>query len=62
MDKGTECADKSYAQDEMDAVSDCPELTDEQIATARSFAEVFPEFIRKTPAAGMGRPSGNKIR
>ncbi|WP_294308084.1 hypothetical protein [uncultured Sphingomonas sp.] len=47
MDKEIERADKPYTQSDEAAVLDCPELTDEQIATARPFAEIFPEFFRK---------------
>lgn len=35
-----------YTQADMDAVSDTPELTDEQLATARPFAEVFPALAK----------------
>ncbi len=33
-----------YSQADIDAVSDNPELTAERIATARPFAEVFPDL------------------
>lgn len=35
---------KGYTQSDMDAVSDNPELTAEDIAKARPFAEAFPEL------------------
>lgn len=38
-----------YTQADMDAVSDSPELTDEELATARPFAEVFPAFEGNPP-------------
>ena len=47
MDKKIERADKPYTQSDEAVVLDCPRLTDEQLAKARPFAEVFPEFFRK---------------
>jgi hypothetical protein len=41
-----------YTPADMDAVSDNPELTDEQIASARPFAEAFPELAAKMRRAG----------
>ena len=43
---------RGYTQEDWDAV-DSPELTDEQLAQARPFAEVFPEL-----AANMRRSAG----
>ncbi len=51
MDRDMGHADRPGIQDDVDAVSDGPELTDEQLAQARPFAEVFPGFIRRTPSA-----------
>lgn len=39
--------DPAYGRADMDAVSDNPELTDAQIASARPFAEVFPDIAAK---------------
>ncbi len=47
MDKDIERADKPYTESDEAVVSDCPRLTDAQLAKARPFAEVFPEFFRK---------------
>ncbi len=44
---------KPYTQADMDAVSDNPELTDEQLASARPFAEALPAL-----AAEMRRVRG----
>lgn len=38
---------RGYTQADMDAVSDNPELTDAELATARPFAEAFPELAAK---------------
>ena len=35
---------KGYTQADLDAVSDNPELTNEELAEMRPFAEVFPHF------------------
>ncbi len=45
--------DRPYAQADMDAVSDCPELTDAQIANARPFVDVFPDLARAMRARPM---------
>ncbi len=52
MDKKIERADKPYTQSDEAVVLDCPELTDEQIAKARPFAEIFPEFFSEARPAG----------
>jgi hypothetical protein len=52
MDKKIERADKPYTQSDEAVVLDCPRLTDEQLAKARPFAEVFPGIFSETrPAA-----------
>lgn len=38
---------KSYTQADMDAVSDTPELTDAQLASARPFSEALPALAEK---------------
>ncbi|WP_066725243.1 BrnA antitoxin family protein [Sphingomonas pituitosa] len=38
---------RGYTQADLDAVSDTPELTEEQIAGARPFAEAFPDLAAK---------------
>lgn len=38
---------KPYTQADMDTVSDNPELTDDQLATARPFAEALPALAEK---------------
>lgn len=43
---------KPYTQADMDAVSDTPELTDEQLATARPFEQVFPAFAKDIRTRG----------
>ena len=51
---------RGYSREDWDAV-DSPELTDEQLAQARPFAEVFPELaasIRRTA----GRPKLENAR
>lgn len=35
---------RGYAKEDWDVVSDSPELTDEELAGAKPFAEVFPEL------------------
>ena len=35
---------RGYAKEDWDEVSDAPELTDEQLAQAKPFAEMFPEL------------------
>jgi len=49
--------DRPYAQADMDAVSDCPELTDAQIANARPFVDVFPDLARAMRARPMSSTS-----
>lgn len=36
--------DRGYSKDDWDTVSDSPEATDEELAQAKPFAEVFPEL------------------
>lgn len=45
---------RGYTQQDWDAV-DSPELTEEELATARPFAEVFPEMAAAIRAS-RGRP------
>jgi uncharacterized protein (DUF4415 family) len=45
---------RGYGKDDWDAV-DSPELTDEQLAQGRPFAEVFPE-LAESIKRGRGRP------
>jgi len=47
--------DRPYTQADMDVVSDCPELTDVQLANARPFADVFPDQARAMRAADVER-------
>ncbi len=49
--------DRPYAQADMDAVLDCPELTDAQIANARPFVDVFPDLARAMRARPMSSTS-----
>jgi uncharacterized protein (DUF4415 family) len=44
-----------YTKEDWDAV-DSPELTEEQLAQARPFAEVFPELAKKMRRNIGGRP------
>jgi hypothetical protein len=58
---------QGYTKEDWDAVCDNPELTDEQMAKAKSFAEVFPELaasIRKGRSANKApaKPRINKIK
>lgn len=49
---------RKYTRADMDAVSDNPELTAEQIGAARPFTETFPELARTIRKRGPGkRPS-----
>ncbi len=41
-----------YTQEDWDEVSDGPELTEEDFASAKPFAEVFPELAAKMRARG----------
>ena len=41
--------DPRYSQVDWDEVSDNPELTDEQFAKAKPFAQVFPELAKRRP-------------
>ncbi|PKR88725.1 hypothetical protein CXZ10_13330 [Pleomorphomonas diazotrophica] len=38
---------RGYSKADWDAISDSPEATDEQLADAKPFAEVFPELAEK---------------
>jgi uncharacterized protein (DUF4415 family) len=58
---------QGYTKEDWDAVCDNPELTAEDFAKAKPFAEVFPELAasirksrdsKKTPA----KPRNNKIK
>lgn len=51
---------RGYSRDDWDAV-DSPELTDEQLAQARPFAEVFPDLHASIKRA-VGRPRGDNAR
>ncbi len=44
-----------YTEEDWREVSDCPELTDEQMRQARPFAEVFPDLAESIRRA-RGRP------
>jgi len=46
---------RGYTQEDWDAVSDNPPLTDAELASMRPFAEVFPEF-----AAAIKRARGKQ--
>jgi uncharacterized protein (DUF4415 family) len=46
---------RRYTQTDLDDVSDNPELTEDEIAKAKPFAKVFPEF-----AAGARRARGKQ--
>jgi len=50
-----------YTQADMDAVSDSPELTHEQIAGMRPFAEVFPELTVKLRKARGAQKAPTKV-
>jgi uncharacterized protein (DUF4415 family) len=49
---------RGYTKEDWDAV-DSPELTDEQLAQARPFAEVFPD-LAESIRRGRGRPKAEK--
>jgi len=46
---------RGYSQEDWDEVSDNPELTDEELAEMRPFAEVFPE-LAESIRRSRGRP------
>lgn len=46
---------QGYAKEDWDEVSDNPELTEEEIAQARPFAEAFPDLMESIRRA-RGRP------
>jgi len=48
-------AKHGYTREDWDAV-DSPELTDEELAQARPFVEVFPEMAEKIRKSIAGRP------
>ena len=48
-------AKHGYTREDWDAV-DSPELTDEELAQARLFVEVFPELAEKIRKSIAGRP------
>ncbi|WP_226018931.1 BrnA antitoxin family protein [Novosphingobium sp. FKTRR1] len=50
--------DHAFAQDDIDSVSDNPEVTEQDLAQARPFAEVFPVLAAKleTERRLRGRP------
>jgi len=53
----TECKEgRGYTREQWDAVSDNPEWTDEELAKAKPFAEVFPELAEKMRKNVGGRP------
>ena len=52
-------AGKGFTQEDWDAV-DSPVLTDEQIAAARPFSEVFPEAAEEIRRNLGGRPRAEK--
>jgi uncharacterized protein (DUF4415 family) len=41
-----------YTQEDWDEVSDAPELTDEELAQAKPFAEAFPELAKSIARRG----------
>lgn len=45
-----------YSQEDWDAVSDNPELTEDDLKAARPFAEVFPELAESIRKNLGGRP------
>lgn len=47
---------RGYTREDWDAVSDNPELTDEQLAEMRPFREVFPELAEAIEKKLAGRP------
>jgi uncharacterized protein (DUF4415 family) len=49
-------ANPHYSQEDWDVVSDNPELTEEDFAKARPFAEVFPYLLQSIRRA-RGRPA-----
>ncbi|WDF71474.1 BrnA antitoxin family protein [Novosphingobium sp. KACC 22771] len=50
-----------FTKADMDAVSDSPELTAEDIAAARPFAEVFPEMAAKMRATRGAQKAPTKV-
>jgi uncharacterized protein (DUF4415 family) len=52
---------QKFAQSDLDAVSDNPELTKQDLARARPFTEVFPELAAKleTERRTRGRPKAD---
>ena len=46
---------RGYTREDWDE-ADIPPLTDEELATARPFAEVFPEFAESIRKSMAGRP------
>lgn len=46
---------RGYSREDWDAVSDNPELTEEEMRQARPFAEVFPQLAENIKR-GRGRP------
>jgi uncharacterized protein (DUF4415 family) len=51
--------DEGYSQADLDEVSDHPEWTAQEVATARPFEEVFPELASamQETRTGRGRPT-----
>ena len=52
---------EGYSQEDWDAVCDNPELTDEQLANMRPFAEVFPELAAKMRASRGAQKAPTKV-
>lgn len=50
-----------FTKADMDAVSDSPELTAQDIAAARPFAEVFPEMAAKMRATRGAQKTPTKV-
>lgn len=46
---------RKYTQTDMDAVSDSPELTAEQVGAARPFSDAFPELAKTIRTRGPGK-------
>lgn len=50
---------RGYSREDWDAVSDNPELTEEEMRQARPFTEVFPH-LAESIKRGRGRPPAEK--
>lgn len=52
---------RSYSQADLDAVSDSPELTNEDLAQMRPFAEVFPKLAENIRRARGAQKAPTKV-